>query len=138
MVGGGWWLESDYSVCPRPLLQFLQFFQFMSVRLHLVMPGYIRLCLFTLEGRDVELDNNLQNVCNYLSEIFCLCFKVGWINQFFSLYISRYLWLFKSQIGMIWIALDKAKRKSSADLLFLFAKIADWILQMIGFYCYVK
>ena len=32
VVGGG---ESDYSVCPRPLLQFLQFFQFMS--------GYIRL-----------------------------------------------------------------------------------------------
>ena len=47
-MGGG---ESDYSVCPRPLLQllqFLQFFQFMSDRLR----------QFTLEGRDVELDNN--------------------------------------------------------------------------------
>ena len=35
--------ESDYSVCPRPLLQFLQFYQFMSDRLHQVTPGYIRL-----------------------------------------------------------------------------------------------
>ena len=52
MVGGGW-LESDYSVCPRPLLQFLQFFQFMSG-----YAGYIRLCQSTLEGRDVELDNS--------------------------------------------------------------------------------
>ena len=46
MVGGGGG-ESDYSVCPRPLLQFLQFFQFMSDRLR----------QFTLEGQDVELDN---------------------------------------------------------------------------------
>ena len=42
--GGGGWSPSENSVCPRPLLQFLQF---MSVRL----------CQFTLEGRDVELDN---------------------------------------------------------------------------------
>ena len=55
MVGGR---ESDYSVCPRLLLQF---FQFMSDRLPQVMPGYIRLCQFTLEGRDVELDN----ICNH-------------------------------------------------------------------------
>ena len=41
MVGGGG--ESDYSVCPRPLLQFLQFFQFMTNRLRQVTPGYIRL-----------------------------------------------------------------------------------------------
>ena len=60
-MGGG--RESDYSVCPRPLLQFLQFFQFfqffqfMSDRLRQVTPGYIRLSQFTLEGRDVELDN---------------------------------------------------------------------------------
>ena len=64
MVGG---VESDYSVCPRPLLQFLEFFQFMSDRLCQVTPGYarlcqvtsgyIRLCQITLEGRDVELDN---------------------------------------------------------------------------------
>ena len=39
---GGW--EFDYSVCPHPLLQFLQF-------------RSVRLCQFTLEGRDVELDN---------------------------------------------------------------------------------
>ena len=42
--GGG--VESDYSVCPRPLLQFLQFFQFMSDRLRQVTQvtsGYIRL-----------------------------------------------------------------------------------------------
>ena len=40
MVGGG---ESDYSVCPRPLLQF---FQFMSDRLCQVMQvtlGYVSL-----------------------------------------------------------------------------------------------
>ena len=44
VVGGG--RESDYSVCPRPLLQFLQFlqfFQFMSDRLRQVTPDYIRL-----------------------------------------------------------------------------------------------
>ena len=40
VVGGG---ESDYSVCPRPLLQFLQFFQFMSVRLLQVTSPYVRL-----------------------------------------------------------------------------------------------
>ena len=62
MVGGGGGRESDYSVCPRPLLQFLQFlqfFQFMSDRLHQVTQvtsGYVRLCQFTSEGRDVELD----------------------------------------------------------------------------------
>ena len=42
--GGGGWLESDYSVCPRPLLQFLQFFQFMSDRLCQVTSGYVSLC----------------------------------------------------------------------------------------------
>ena len=55
-MGGG---ESDYSVCPRPLLQFLQFFQFMSDRLRQVTQvtsGYIRLRQFTSKGRDVELD----------------------------------------------------------------------------------
>ena len=41
---GGWWSPSENSVCPHPLLQFLQF---MLVRLH----------QFTSEGRDVELDN---------------------------------------------------------------------------------
>ena len=43
-MGGG--RESDYSVCPRPLLQFLQFFQFMSDRLCQVMQvtsGYVSL-----------------------------------------------------------------------------------------------
>ena len=59
MVGGGGGVESENSVCPLPLLQFLQFFQFqfMSVRLRQVTPGYIRLRQFTLEGWDVELDN---------------------------------------------------------------------------------
>ena len=52
-------VESDYSVCPRLLLQFLQFFQFMLgyVRLCQIMSGYIRLRQFMLEGQDVELDN---------------------------------------------------------------------------------
>ena len=62
VVGGGWWLESDYSVCPRPLLQFLQFFQFMSVWLGQVTSGYVRLSQFTLEGRDVELDNTESSI----------------------------------------------------------------------------
>ena len=55
--GGGGGVESENSVCPRPLLQFFQFLQFMSVRLCQVTSGYIRLRQFTLEGRDVELDN---------------------------------------------------------------------------------
>ena len=38
MVGGG--VESDYSVCPRP---FLQFCQFKLVRLHQLTSGYVRL-----------------------------------------------------------------------------------------------
>ena len=46
--------NSENSVCPHPLLQFLQF---RSVRLRQVTLGYIRLRQFTLEGRDVELDN---------------------------------------------------------------------------------
>ena len=50
-------VESDYSVCPCPFLQFLQFCQFMLVRLRQVTSGYIRLRQFTLEGRDVELNN---------------------------------------------------------------------------------
>ena len=57
-MGGGGGVETKNSVCPRPLLQFLQFFQFMSDRLRQVTSGYIRLCQFTLEGRDVELDNS--------------------------------------------------------------------------------
>ena len=42
MVVGGWvgGVESDYSVCPRPFLQFLQF---MLVRLRQVMSNYVRL-----------------------------------------------------------------------------------------------
>ena len=51
MVVGG--VESDYSVCPRPLIQFLQFvkvLQFLQFR-------SVRLRQFMLEGRDVELDN---------------------------------------------------------------------------------
>ena len=45
-MGGGGGRESDYSVCPRPLLQFLQSFQFMSDRLHQVTQvtsGYVSL-----------------------------------------------------------------------------------------------
>ena len=39
----GEWSLSEYSVCPHPLLQFLQFFQFMSVRLRQVTSGYVSL-----------------------------------------------------------------------------------------------
>ena len=46
----GGWSPSENSVCPCPLLQFLQLLQFMSVRLG----------QFTLEGCDVELDNCLS------------------------------------------------------------------------------
>ena len=46
-MGGG--RESDYSVCPRPLLQFHQFFQFMSDKLCQAMPGYIRLRPFNYQ-----------------------------------------------------------------------------------------
>ena len=61
MVGGGGGRESDYSVCPRPLLQFLQFVQV----LQFLQFRSVRLCQFTLEGRDVELDN-----CNQILRIF--------------------------------------------------------------------
>ena len=61
-------VESDYSVCPRPFLQFLQFCQFMLVRLRQVMSGYIRLHQITLEGWDVELDN-IQNMLYICLEI---------------------------------------------------------------------
>ena len=64
--GGGGGVKSENSVCPRPLLQFFQFFQFlqfMSVRLRQVTSGYIRLRQFTLEGRDVELDNTSTILC---------------------------------------------------------------------------
>ena len=59
-VGQGQGQELDNSVCPHPLLQFLQFFQFMSDRLRQVTPGYIMLSQFTSEGRDVELDNLIK------------------------------------------------------------------------------
>ena len=36
-------MESDYSVCPRPFLQFLQFFQLMSDKLRQVTSGYVSL-----------------------------------------------------------------------------------------------
>ena len=51
VVDGG--RESDYSVCPRLLLQFLQFFQFMSDRLRQVMQvtsGYVSLRQGTERG----------------------------------------------------------------------------------------
>ena len=83
VVGGG---ESDYSVCPRPLLQFLQFFQFMSDRLRQVTQvtsGYIRLRQFTSKGRDVELDNYL------LLSLFEVLKPVAW--QTFSLQPLSYL-----------------------------------------------
>ena len=41
MVVGG--VKSENSVCPRPLLQFLQFFSVFSVYVSQVMSGYLRL-----------------------------------------------------------------------------------------------
>ena len=63
--GGGGGGESDYSVCPRRLLQFLQFFQFMSVRLRHVTSGYIRLHQVTsgyvsLRRRDGTWSSTIQ------------------------------------------------------------------------------
>ena len=55
VVGGG---ESDYSVCPRPLLQFLQFFQFMSDRLRQlaqITSGYV-----SLRWRDRTWSSTIQ------------------------------------------------------------------------------
>ena len=56
-----WWSPSENSVCPRPLLQFLQFLQFVQV-LQFLQFRSVRLRQFTLEGRDVELDNILYKV----------------------------------------------------------------------------
>ena len=70
-MGGG--RESDYSVCPCPLLQFLQFFSVYVRQVTSGYAGYIRLRQVTSEGRDVELDNirskkscsDLVNIMNY-------------------------------------------------------------------------
>ena len=70
-------VESDYSVCPRPLLQFLQFFHFMSDRLYQVTPGYIMLSQFTSEGRDVELDKKNS-------------WEGGYKDQHFLFYFTSY------------------------------------------------
>ena len=61
VVGGGG-RESENSVCPRLLLQLLQFLQFRSVRL----------CQFTLEGRNVELDNWYYVIYTFLMITACV------------------------------------------------------------------
>ena len=65
MVGGGGGGESDYSVCPRPLLQFLQFFQFMSDRLRQVTQvtsGYVSLRQGTGRGARQQQKIHLVSV----------------------------------------------------------------------------
>ena len=57
--GGGWWIESDYSVCPHPLLQFLQFTQFMSDRLCQVTSGYV-----SLRWRDGTWSSTIFNLAH--------------------------------------------------------------------------
>ena len=57
MGGGG--SESDYSVCPHLLLQFLHFFQFMSVRLRQVTSGYV-----SLRWRDGTWSSTIVHVVN--------------------------------------------------------------------------
>ena len=57
--GGGWWVVEKVII----VSVHVRYFSFFSlcqtgyVRLHQVTSGYIRLRHFTLEGRDVELDN---------------------------------------------------------------------------------
>ena len=71
-------------VCYFSFFSFFQFLQFRSVRLRQVTSGYIRLRQFTLEGRDVELDNfhfkKIATVSHFrlvsvAIEIFALIFK---------------------------------------------------------------
>ena len=56
VVGGG--RESDYSVCPHPLLQFLQF---MSVWLRQVTSGYV-----SLRWRDGTWSSTIDCLIHYL------------------------------------------------------------------------
>ena len=74
--------ESDYSVCPRLLLQVLQCFQFMSDRLRQVSPGYISLSQFTSEGRDVELDNLRKTMKNSVKNDIFLGFSTHFLPIF--------------------------------------------------------
>ena len=55
--GGGGWSPSENSVCPRPLLQFLQLCQSGYVCPQFLQFRSVRLRQFTLEGQDLELDN---------------------------------------------------------------------------------
>ena len=60
--GGGWWVggvESDYSVCPRPLCWIYACFTPVYIGRDRLSgtPLYIGIRRFTLVGRDVELDN---------------------------------------------------------------------------------
>ena len=59
MVVGGGGRESDYIVCPRPLLQFLQFFQFMSDRLHQVTSVYVG---GTGHGARQQMKGNIKSI----------------------------------------------------------------------------
>ena len=61
-------VESDYSVCPRPLLQFLQFFQFMSDRLCQVTSGYI-----SLRQRDGTWSSTIMANCGIV-----MVYILGW------------------------------------------------------------
>ena len=70
VVGG---VESDYSVCPRPLLQFLQFFQFMSDRLHQVTQvtsGYV-----SLRWRDGTWSSTINKTNFYRVELYSVKVK---------------------------------------------------------------
>ena len=66
-----WWKIVKIVSVHVHYLRFFQFLQFRSVSLSQVTSGYIRLRQFTLEGRDVELDNildilNLDKLLLYL------------------------------------------------------------------------
>ena len=57
--GGGGGVESENSVCPRPLLQFLQFLQFRSVRKR----------QFTLDWRDGTWSSTIVEINCYDTEL---------------------------------------------------------------------
>ena len=76
VVGGG--VESDYSVCPRP---FLQFFQFMSVYVRQVKSGYARLHQVTSVYVSLRRRDGTWSSTTTVILVATLCFQNNFHNK---------------------------------------------------------